>query len=151
MLAVTAVASPHRARVRNVALFAAAVVIGVWSLLAVSGKAHAMSGRRDCMYVNGQRVPSVNATRYVVVNYGKKGECPYIDPSKYGVLITNSNPVPKLTCEQVSADVQYESKYYSDICGILADDTVYVLWKVDGRPFDPSRDIVDAGPVKDFS
>ncbi|MBV9023188.1 MAG: hypothetical protein JO362_05190 [Streptomycetaceae bacterium] len=150
MLATTPTASPRRARVRIAALLAMAVLVGGWALLAGVGNAHAMSGRRDCMYVNGQRVPSLNAYRYVVVNYKKSGECPYIDRLKYPSLSINANPVPKLTCEQLSAAVQYESKYYPDICGILAEDTLYIVWKYDRKPFDPNSDIVDLGPVKNF-
>ncbi|MBV9026715.1 MAG: hypothetical protein JO362_23615 [Streptomycetaceae bacterium] len=127
-----------------------AVLVGGWALLAGVGNAHAMSGRRDCMYVNGQHVPELKLTRYVVVNYKKDGECPYIDQTKYAALITNRNPVPKLTCERLSASLQYESKYNHDICGILAEDTLYVIQKLDGQSFDPNTDIFNLGPAAKF-
>jgi hypothetical protein len=150
MLAMKAAAlSPRRALVRNTALLTAAALAATWGLLATADNAHAQSGRRLCMYVNGQRMPRLSATRYVVVNYKKKGKCPYVNP-KYSNLIINQNPVPKLTCEQVSDAVQYQPNYFPDICGALDEDTLYELYKIDRQPFNPSVDIVNRGPVKNF-
>jgi hypothetical protein len=152
MLAMKAAALPsRRVLVRNAALLAAAVLTATWGLLATADNAHAESGRRLCMYVNGQRVPSLSAARYVVVNYKKEGKCPYLNTSKYGsTLIINQNPVPKFTCEQVSEAVQYKSNYSSDICGTLNEDTLYVLQKLDRKPFDPNLDIFNLGSVRNF-
>jgi hypothetical protein len=150
MLAMKETALPsRRALVRNAALLTAAALAATWGLLATADNAHAQSGRRLCMYVNGQRVPNLSATRYVVVNYKKSGKCPYVNP-KYGNLAINQNPVPKLTCEQVSEAVQYQSNYLDDICEALNEDTLYELYKIDRKPFDPSLDIVNHGPVKNF-
>jgi hypothetical protein len=150
MLAMKAAAVPaRRALVRNVALLAAAGLAATWALLATADNAHAMSGRRLCMYANSQYVPNLHLTRYVVDNYKRRGECPSVNP-KYSDLIINKNPVPKLTCEQVSVAVQYESKYHPDICDILNEDTLYVLQKLDRQSFDPNSDIFNFGPVKNF-
>jgi hypothetical protein len=150
MLAMKAAAlPPRRVLVRNAALLTAAALAATWGLLATADNAHAQSGRRLCMYVNGQRVPRLSATRYVVVNYKKSGECPYVN-SKYGNLIINQNPVSKFTCEQVSEAVQYQSNYHDDICGILDEDTLYELYKYDRKSFDPTLDIFNRGPVKNF-
>jgi hypothetical protein len=151
MLAMRAAVMPsRRALVRNVALLAAVALVASWALLATADDAHAMSGRRLCVYVNGQRVPSEGLTRYVVDNDEKDGKCPYVNPNKYSGLIINRNPVPKLTCEQVSADFEYDSKYHSDICGLLNKETMYVLQKLDKRPFDPNSDIFNLGSIKYF-
>ena len=101
------------------------------------------------MYVNGQRMPDFHLTRYVVVNYKKCGKCPSIN-SKCINLIINRNPVPKLTCEQVSQAVLYETKYQPDICGIPTKDALYVLQKRDGQSFDTNNDIFNLGSIEKF-
>jgi hypothetical protein len=135
---------------RYAVLVLAALCLAVAGMAAtMAPRAAALDGRRLCMYVNGQRLPRLSATRYVVVNYKKKGKCPYVNPEN-GNLIINQNPVPKLTCEQVSDAVQYQPNYFPDICGILDEDTLYELYKIDRKPFDPNSDIVNHGPVKNF-
>jgi hypothetical protein len=57
---------------------------------------------------------------------------------------------PKLTCEQISAQVEFEPKYYGDLCNFLADDIVYGLFKRDDQPLHLSEDVADYGPVKNF-
>ena len=58
--------------------------------------------------------------------------------------------MPKFNCEQVSGAVQYQSNYFPDICGILDEDTLYELYKIDRKPFDPKLDIFNRGSVKNF-
>lgn len=99
----------------------------VASSLAVVGvgqatQAQALPGRRLCMYVDGEL--DGDLWRFVVVNYKKRGKCPYINPQKYPNLITMTNPVPKRTCEEVSGFVAYGD----DICRVLEKDTVYELY-----------------------
>jgi hypothetical protein len=65
-------------------------------------------------------------------------------------LNSYGNPVPKRTCEQISADVQFESKYYKDACDVVTEDTVYELFKRDGQPLDVLQDVVNRGDVSKF-
>src|SRR5690242_4365119 len=117
-----ATALPRRARVRIATLLAVAVLSAGWALLATADNAQAIPGRRLCTYVNAVYVPEHNFTRYVVVNYKNHKDCPYVNP-KYSLLDVYKNPVPERTCEDISEQVQYESKYHADICGLLAADT----------------------------
>ena len=150
MLTMATTALPRRTRVRIAALLAVAILSAGWALLAAAGHAHAIPGRRLCTYVNGKYVAERHFTRYVVVNYKKDKTCPYVNP-KYGLLIIYKNPVPEHTCEEISEQVQYESKYHADLCGLLVKDTLYVLRKRDGQSFDPSQDLLNFGPVEHFS
>jgi hypothetical protein len=114
--------------------------------------AQATTNRRLCTYVNGEHNAAQKITRYVVVNYKKDGACPSINPDKHPDLISYANPVPKETCEELSADVEFESKYYTDVCdGLLKDDIVYVLSKPDDKKIDPNANIFNLGNVGNFS
>jgi hypothetical protein len=137
---------------RTLALSAAATMVAtaVLAMMTATPSAQAKPGRRLCMYVSGERTED-HKTRYVVVNYKKEGKCPPIDSEKYPTLNSSVNPVPKSTCEEVSANVGFESKYYGDLCYILDVDTVYWISKRDGQPFDFLSDIVNQGPVENFS
>jgi hypothetical protein len=125
------------------------VATAAFAMTTTIPSAQAQPGRRLCMYVH-ERTED-HKTHYVVVNYKKDGKCPPIDPEKYPKLISHANPVPKLTCEQVSAEVEFDSKYYDDLCYLMTVDTVYELFKRDGQPLHILDDIVSYGPVRNFS
>jgi hypothetical protein len=84
-------------------------------------QASALTNRRLCMYVDGDL--KGDSYRFVVANYAKGKKCPRVDPSKHPDLVTQQNPVPKRTCEQVSSFVGYGD----DICRILRKDELYEL------------------------
>jgi hypothetical protein len=130
---------------RYAVLVLAALCLAVVGMAAP--RAAALDGRRMCMYVDGEY--KSGTWRFVAVNYKKRGKFPYVN-SKYGNLIINQNPVPKLTCELVPDAVQYQSMYLDDICGALDEDTLYELYKFDRKSFDPNLDIINHGPVKNF-
>jgi hypothetical protein len=135
------------------ALSAAAtfVATAAFALTTTSPSAQATPNRRLCMYVDGEHDASKKISRYVVVNYKKDGKCPSINPDKHPDLISYRNPVPKRTCEEISADVEFESKYYGDLCdGLLKADIVYFLSKPDDKKIDPRADIFNLGNVRDF-
>lgn len=135
---------------RVLALSAAATVVaGAAFATTTAPSAEAKAGRRFCMYVNGERTQD-HKTRYIVVNYKKDGKCPYINPEKHPDLISLRNPVPKLTCERVSGAVDFDSKYYRDLCYLLRVDTVYELFKRDGHQLDIHNDIRNYGHVTKF-
>lgn len=136
---------------RALALAAAAtmVTIAAFALTTVTPFAQAKAGRRLCMYVNGERTTD-HKTRYVVVNYKKDGQCPPIDRERYPTLNSYANPVPKRTCEEISAVVEFESKYYDDLCYYLAVDTVYGLFKRKDKSFHLLDDLADYGRVGKF-
>jgi hypothetical protein len=104
-------------------------------------RAAALTNRRLCMYVDGDLKDGV--WRFVVDNYKKRGKCPYVDPSKHPDLVTQRNPVPKRTCEQVSAFVGYGD----DICRVLKEDELYEL-DFSGKTLTYTN--TDEGPVKNF-
>lgn len=97
------------------------------SALAVVGvdqttQAHALSGRRLCMYVDGERRKDV--WRFVVVNYRKSGGCPYVDEDRHPDLVSGDpNNIKKRTCEEVSDFIGYAD----DICRVLQPDMLYEL------------------------
>jgi hypothetical protein len=126
------------------------VAAAAFAMTATTPSARAQTGRRFCMYVNSERTND-QKDRYVVVDYKKDGKCPPINREKYPYLNSYENPVPKLTCEQVSADVEFESKYYADLCNLLIDDTVYGLFKRDNQRLDVQKDVVNYGNVSNFS
>jgi hypothetical protein len=136
---------------RTLALSAAATMVATaaFAMTAVTPSAQAQAGRRLCTYVNGERTQD-QKTRFVVVDYKKDGKCPPIDPEKYPELNSYVNPVPKHTCEQISAEVEFDSKYYDDLCNIMTNDTVYGVFKRDDQPLHMLDDIVDYGPVRYF-
>jgi hypothetical protein len=135
---------------RALAVSAAAATVAAAAFAITAPSAQAQSGRRLCMYVNGERTTD-SKTRFVVVDYKKDGECPLIDREKYPTLNSYANPVPKLTCEQISAAVEFDSKYYDDLCYLLDEDIVYGLNKRDGVPLNITTDIANFGPVWNFS
>jgi hypothetical protein len=137
---------------RALALSAAATMVttAAFAMTTVTPSAHAEAGRRLCMYVNAERTDD-KKTRYIVVDYKKDGECPPINAEKYPTLNSYVNPVPKLTCEQVSAEVEFDSKYYDDLCNFLVDDIVYGLFKRDGIPLHIHEDVASYGHVGNFS
>ena len=82
--------------------------------------AHALDGRRLCMYVDGEHDNSV--WRFVVVNYKKSGSCPHVNQEKYPDLVAGDpNDVKKRTCEEVSAFIGYAD----DVCRVLQEDMLY--------------------------
>jgi hypothetical protein len=101
----------------------------------------ALDGRRMCMYVDGEY--KSGTWRFVVVNCKKRGKCPYVDPFKHHDLVTQSNPVPKRTCEEVSHFVGYGD----DICRVLKEDELYEL---DFSQKSLTYMTTDEGPVKNF-
>lgn len=85
-------------------------------------KAHALEGRRLCMYVEGEYDNRV--WRFVVMNDKKSGSCPRVNQGKYPDLVAGDpNDVKKRTCEEVSAFVGYAD----DICRSLQEDMLYEL------------------------
>jgi hypothetical protein len=134
---------------RILVLSAATLLAAAIAVTAAPTAAHAQAGRRLCMYVNGERTEE-QSTRYVVVDYKKDGKCPSIDPEKYPTLNSYVNPVPKATCEEISAEVEYESKYYGDLCNFLTNDIVYTLLKRDSQPFHVLEDLSNHGHVRNF-
>ena len=115
-------------------------VAGMTSTMAP--RAAALTNRRLCMYSDGV-MQRDGVWKFVVVNYKKRGKCPYIGPSKHPDLVTQKNPVPKRTCEQVSAFVGYGD----DICRVLKKDEVYEI-KFSGKTLTYTTD--DDGRVKNF-
>jgi hypothetical protein len=142
----TTVTTPPR---RTLVLSAATLLAAAIAVTAAPTAAHAQAGRRLCMYVNGERTED-QKTRYVVVDYKKDGKCPSIDPEKYPTLNSYVNPVPKATCEEISAEVEYESKYYGDLCNLLTNDIVYEILKRDGQELRIVLDVRNHGHVKNF-
>jgi hypothetical protein len=126
------------------------VATAAFAMMTATPSAHAQDGRRLCMYVHEERTDD-HKTRYVIVDYKKEGKCPPLDPEKYPTLNSNANLVPKVTCEQLSAEVDFESKYYDDLCHLMTDDVVYGLFKRDGQPLHISEDVVHYGHVRNFS
>ena len=102
--------------------FAASSLAVVGLGLNQATEANALSGRRLCMYVEGEHNNGV--WRFVVMNYKKSGGCPRVNQDKYPTLVNvNSNDVMKRTCEEVSAFVGYAD----DICRSLQEDVLYEL------------------------
>jgi hypothetical protein len=143
--------------VRHVLALSAAATLVATAAFALtapvpSAQAKGSANRRLCMYVNGEHNADLKISRYVVVNYKKDGDCPTINSKTYPKLISYANPVPKSTCEDVSADVEFESKYTDNLCtGPLKQaDKIYELIKPDGQRIDPAVGIHDLGWVRDF-
>lgn len=102
--------------------FAASSLAVVGLGLNQATEAHALSGRRLCMYVEGEHDNSV--WRFVVMNHKKSGRCPRVNQDKYPTLVNRDpNDVMKRTCEEVSAFVGYAD----DICRALEEDILYEL------------------------
>jgi hypothetical protein len=127
---------------RYAVLVLAALCLAVAGMTAtMAPRAAALSGRRMCMYVDGEY--KSGTWRFVVDNYKKSGKCPYVDPFKHPDLITQHNPVPKRTCEEVSHFVGYGD----DICRVLKEDELYEL---DFSQKSLTYTTTDEGPVKNF-
>lgn len=122
----------------SAALFLATV--GVTT--AFVSQASALPGRRLCMYVNGEYHNGV--WKWMVVNYKKGGGCPRIKADNHFSIVTQTNGVPKRTCEEVSEFVGYGD----DVCRILKEDELYEL------DFDqPTCNFTyyDEGPIRKYS
>jgi hypothetical protein len=119
---VSSIRSRMRSRTsRYVVLALAAATLTVVGLDQATA-AHALDGRRLCMYVDGEHNNSV--WRFVVTNYKKSGRCPHVNQEAYPDLVTGDpNNVTKRTCEEVSAFVGYAD----DICRVLQADMLYEL------------------------
>jgi hypothetical protein len=84
--------------------------------------AHALAGRRVCMYVEGDYDNGV--WRFIVMNYKKSGGCPYVNQEKHPNLVYGDpNHITKRTCEEVSSFIGYGD----DICRALQADNLYEL------------------------
>jgi hypothetical protein len=128
---------------RYVALALAASTLSIVGLNQVT-EAHALEGRRLCMYVEGEYDNSV--WRFVVMNYKKSGKCPRVNQDKYPYFVNGDpNNIKKRTCEEVSAFVGKAD----DICRSLQADMLYELL-FDERTMLPAEENL-IGPVKNYA
>jgi hypothetical protein len=82
----------------------------------------------------------------VVVNYKKRGRCPYVNQEKYPHLVNgNPNDIPKRTCEEVSGFIGYGD----DICRVLQVDVLYELLFDEQTKLPAERNLL--GHVSEFT
>jgi hypothetical protein len=107
--------------------------------------AHALDGRRLCMYVDGEHYDK-SMWRFVVVNYKKDGRCPHVNQQAHPDLVAGDpNDVKKRTCEEVSSYVGYAD----DICRVLQEDMLYELTFDQQTMLPADRTLL--GRVRDFA
>jgi hypothetical protein len=111
-----------------VALVAVALTAGWLN----AGAAHAQSGRRLCVYgqYDAWRSAQVEVHGLAVVDYKKDGACPTVNFGKFfsavGVPVPPANqPVPKITCEELSGKIGWEPWPGEDPCSRMGNDYVY--------------------------
>ena len=97
-----------------------------------AGIARAESGRRICVYgqYDAWSSSEVESHGWAVIDYKKDGACPSVNYEKFftavGVPVpASSQPVPKITCEELSGKLGWEPWPGEDPCTKMDDDVVY--------------------------
>ena len=96
-----------KAKFRLTAFLAVGAAMLGGGILSTMSPAEAEAGRRFCVYSQDYGIV-VNGTQYrgwAAVDYKKDGACPTVDPKKFedrtGLRLTDSQPVSKVTCEDL--------------------------------------------------